>query len=398
VKLAYFVHDLNDPAVHRRVRMLHAGGATVRLVGFCRGEPPALVDGIAPVLLGRTEDAWLLQRAAAVAGALLALPRLRTATAGADAIVARQLETLAVAAGARQCYAPSAPLVFECLDIHRLMSARGPPGWLLRMIERALLRRCQGLMVSSSAFVGAYFARVHARLPPVFLVENKVLSLEVGEPPLPGRSRRGAERAAGPPWRIGWYGVIRCARSLRLLAGLAASYPGAVEIVIRGRVASSVLPDFDAVLAANPGLVFGGAYDRSHDLARLYGDVHFAWAIDFYEAGGNSEWLLPNRLYEASLFGAVPIALADVATGAWLARRGMGALLHGAPERALHDFFAGLDTSRYEAMTSALADVPDTAFLHTVADCEHLVRGLTAARVVPAPLSTARAKLSHDST
>ena len=107
--------------------------------------------------------------------------------------------------------------------------------------------------------------------------------------------------------------------------------PGSVEIVIRGRVATSVLPDFDAVVAATPGLSFGGPYDRARDLPALYGDVHFAWAIDFFEAGSNSDWLLPNRLYEAGLFGAVPIACRDVATGAWLAERGLGVLLGRRP-------------------------------------------------------------------
>ena len=68
---------------------------------------------------------------------------------------------------------------------------------------------------------------------------------------------------------------------------------------------------------------------RASDLPRLYGDMHFAWAVDFYEAGSNSDWLLPNKLYEAGLFGAVPIACRDVATGAWLAERGVGVLLEG---------------------------------------------------------------------
>ena len=33
-KIVYFVHDLSDPSVHRRVRMLVAGGAAVTLIGF----------------------------------------------------------------------------------------------------------------------------------------------------------------------------------------------------------------------------------------------------------------------------------------------------------------------------------------------------------------------------
>jgi succinoglycan biosynthesis protein ExoL len=373
VNIVYFVHDLNDPAVHRRMRMFHAGGAVVSLVGFHRGAPPAAVDGVVPWPLGRTADARLRQRALAVLGAALSIPRWRVLFSGTDAIVARQLETLVLAALARRLLAPSVPLIFECLDIHRLMGASGLAGRVLRAVERSLLARCQRLVVSSPHFVRAHFARVHRRLPEVTLVENKALTFEFDDPLVPEQS---PQHPPNTPWRIGWFGVIRCARSLRLLADLALACPGAVEIVIRGRVATSVLPHFDAVVAATPGLSFGGPYDRARDLPRLYADVDFAWAIDFYEAGSNSDWLLPNRLYEAGLFGAVPIACQDVATGAWLAERRVGVLLEGDPAKSVETFIRTLDAARFKALRASLAALPKTAFLYTREDCRALVETL----------------------
>jgi succinoglycan biosynthesis protein ExoL len=374
MKLVYFVHDLNDPAVHRRMRMFHAGGAVVSLIGFHRGPPPATVDGVVPWPLGHTADARLWQRAVAVLGSVLSSARWRSLCTGADAIVARQLETLVLAALARRILTPSAPLIFECLDIHRLMGAPGLGGRLLRAAERRLLTRCQRLLVSSPHFVRCHFARVHQRLPEVTVVENKALTFEF-EAPL-GRDRCARPRPFGTPWRIGWFGVIRCARSLRLLANLALACPGTVEIVIRGRVAKSVLPHFDTVIAATPGLSFGGPYDRARDLPSLYADVDFAWAIDFYEAGSNSDWLLPNRLYEAGLFGAVPIACQDVATGAWLAERQVGVLLEGDPAKSAETFIRTLDAARFEALQAGLAALPKTTFLYTREDCRELVGSL----------------------
>jgi hypothetical protein len=160
------------------------------------------------------------------------------------------------------------------------------------------------------------------------------------------------------------------------LADLAAACPGMVEIIIRGRVATSVLPDFDAVVAATPGMSFGGPYDRARDLPRLYGDMHFAWAVDFYEAGSNSDWLLPNRLYEAGLFGAVPIACRDVATGAWLAERSVGVLLEGDQSSAINKFIGDLDAPHYGALQAGLATLPRTAFLYSQEDCHKLVETL----------------------
>ena len=103
---------------------------------------------------------------------------------------------------------------------------------------------------------------------------------------------------------------------------------------------------------------FRGPYDRRHDLPAMYGGVHFTWAIDYYEAGANSDWLLPNRLYEGSLHGAVPIALARVETGRWLAAHRAGVLLAEPLETALADYFKGLDAAGYAAAAAAIAAIP----------------------------------------
>ncbi len=234
------------------------------------------------------------------------------------------------------------------------MLAPGLPGRLMRALERRLLRSCGALLVSSPAFVEHHFRR-QAPLPPVLLLENKVLGGEAPADPTPAPPD-------GPPWRIGWFGVIRCRRSLALLAALARELPGRVEVVIRGRPARDAVPEFDQVVADTPGLSFAGPYDRATDLPALYGDVHFAWAVDFFEAGANSDWLLPNRLYEGPLHGAVPLAMAEVETGRWLARHGCGVLLRD-PAADLRALFATLDAPAYARLRRAVAALPRAALV-----------------------------------
>jgi len=375
MKLAYFVHDLNDPAVHRRVRMLHAGAAEVALLGFHRGSAPKRVEGVVPVPLGRTEDARLVSRTLSVVRAGASAVLRRKALDGAAVVMARQLETLVLAALARRLHAPQAALVFECLDIHRLMTNRGLAGRLLRLAEGRLLRGCETLVVSSPVFVEEHFARVYETLPRVTLFENKVLTAELPDAAAPVRARL-APPADGPPWCIGWFGMIRCQRSLDLLASLAREAEGRVEVIIRGRVAYNVLPDFDRIVAQTPNLRFEGPYDRQRDLARIYGEVHFLWGVDFYEAGANSAWLLPNRLYEGGLFGAVPVALRNVAVGSWLSRYGAGVLLDDDIAPALHGFFAALTPSAYAALRRTWTGLPVSAFVYDEADCRRLAATL----------------------
>ena len=354
MRLAYLVHDLADPAVARRLDMLAPHLSDAVVIGFHRGAvPPATVAGWPAVPLGQTEDAQLGKRILSVLQARLRLGEIGQHVRGATVVMSRQLETLVLARTARTRFAPGAMLVQECLDVHRLLVGRSWKSAVLRRLEGWLLRGCDLLLVSSQAFVREHLAPAHgAALPPVMLVENKVLAMELaGQVVAP-------ERPAGPPWRIGWYGVIRCRQSLLLLAALARRMHGQIEVEIRGRPARNVIPDFDAVVAATPGLSFLGPYDRRRDLAAMYRGVHFAWAIDYYEAGANSDWLLPNRLYEGSLHGAVPITLARTETGRWLAGRQAGVLLQEPLEAALPAFFAGLDVAGYTAAAAAIAAIP----------------------------------------
>ena len=382
MKLAYFVHDLADPAVTRRVRMLRAGGAEPVVLGFRRTEAaPAEIAGAPAIDLGRTYDARLGHRAKATALAALGSGRWRELLAGSEAVVARTLEMLAVADAARRTCGLSGDLVYECLDIHRLMLGQGAKSRAMRAVERALMRRARLLIVSSPAFLANYFEPLQGvgRTLPIetLLVENKVLELEAAPP-------RKAARPAGPPWRIGWMGAIRCARSLDILTDLAARRPDLVEVRIHGRPAYTEFADFDAQVAAAPGVTFEGAYTAA-DLPRIYGDVHFSWAIDYMEEGLNSAWLLPNRIYESGRYGATPIALSGVETGRWLAARGFG--LRIADPSELEAALERLTPEAYGRLRAQLEAVPVDAFRADAADCRRLVDAIAGRTISPARAS-----------
>jgi len=353
--------------------MLDDGGAATVLLGFCR-KTAVTPKKIPAIVLGYTSDAKLLQRALAVLKAALTMPRWHSALIGADLIIARQLETVVLAALARRLMGNRAPLVYECLDIHRVMLSNGLLGRAMRVVERFALRESTRLMVSSRGFIDQYFLPTYHTLPPVELVENKVLQCELTE--FPGAIGPSIQSyKPGPPWRIGWYGILRCRRSLDLLANLTRSLPGIVEVTIRGRVAETALPDFEEILAATPGLHFEGRYDRSTDLPTMYGTPHFFWAVDFFD-GESSSWLLQNRLYEGGLFRCIPLARRAVETGRWLAHFKAGVLLDDPIDETLTQFFRTLDDATFRAAQDAMALIPLAAFLHDKSYCEAMVTRL----------------------
>lgn len=365
-RLAYFAHDLNHADIGRRVDMLVRGGADVRVLGFHR----AAITPASWVPLGRTKNAKLLQRAISVLRALATLPRWVKEVRGADVIVARNLEMLLVAAAARRVAARDARLIYECLDIHRLMSSSAAVGAALRTVERLLMADADGLMVSSPGFVREYFGRLGARCPKTILIENKV-GVNEDVPP-----RQATALPPGPPWRIGWFGVIRCRRSLDILVEAARRNPGLLEVVIAGRAAADVVGDLSKELTGVPGVQYVGAFADEAELARLYRSVHFAWLVDFYEAGANSDWLLPNRLYRSVYYGAVPIALAHVETGRWLRAKDAGLLLDQASADTVAAAMSQLGDADYLTARTRLDGIPTEALVNGREDCVFLVESL----------------------
>jgi hypothetical protein len=378
MKIAYFVHELEDPAVRRRLAMLAAGGADVALFGFERGRHGgAPAEGPAPNVLGRTEGGRFLARVAAVVLALPRAWRLRRLWAEADAIVARNLEMLAIVAALSRLLSRRPRLVYECLDIHRLMLSRGAPGGILRAIERLCLGRAALVMTSSPAFAERYFRGVQKLELETLVVENKAPALDgpaarpAGAPPV------------GPPWRIAWCGVLRCARSLEILSALARTLDGRLEVALWGAPAIDQIPDFHAIVAGAKHVTFHGRY-AAEDLPRIYADAHFAWTVDYYEQGGNSAWLLPNRLYESLRFAAVPIALAGVETARWLEARGVGVVLAEPLPQSLNAFLESCAPDRYAALRSAAAALDRSATTVSEEDCRALTWALAGGRA-PGP-------------
>lgn len=370
MKLAYFVHDLADPAVAKRVRMLRAAGTVVDLIGFHRGVEAAPIDSQV-MDLGRTYDGRFLQRIGQVVGAIFQARSLSKVVADADVIMARNLEMLWLAATWRRSSRPRARLVYECLDVHRLMLSAGLAGWLLRGLERRLMRSVDLLVVSSPAFIRSYFQPRQGLGPrlliPWLLVENKVLDT--------GQGRR---LPTGPtphaPWKIGWFGAIRCQRSLDILAELAARRPDLVEVVVRGRPSRTAFHDFDGQANSTPALHFDGAY-RPEQLRDLYSEVHFTWAIDYFEEGGNSAWLLPNRIYEGGRYGSVPLAVAGVETGAWLSANGLGVLMND-PAAELERVLETMTPDRYAALAARAREATPALFTADLEACRGLARAL----------------------
>jgi len=351
--------------------MFRLGGAEVEIAGFRRADSPQSDLPLTRTIeLDVTHDARMLHRLVATLRAAHSVRGWSRNLRRPDVIVARNLEMLAIANRLQALWPESTPtLVYECLDIHRLMLRPDQVGSAMRGVEQRLMGRASLLITSSPAFLQHHFDAQGA--PPALLVENKVFA-----PDLEGIGCNPALRSEGRPWRIGWFGALRCTKSLAALSGLAAAMAGAVEVTLRGRPARAELVDFDRRIGQAPHLGYAGTYRYPDDLADIYSQVHFTWAIDFFEEGQNSAWLLPNRLYEGCLNGAIPVVLAGTETAAFVERLGVGIVLPDIEPSTLIAAFGALTPERVAAMARAVADLDPGLFRCGEQECRTLVQQL----------------------
>ena len=361
--IAYFVHNVDDAAVLKRIELLRLGGAPVRLTGFKRFDDKDGPSGpLNPVILGRTQDGQFFKRLVQVAGHLLRPGQLIALVDNCEAIICRNLEMLILGYGIKRLARSNVPLNYESLDIHRLLLGKGLKSFVLRRLERFLLGKTSALITSSPAFVDNYFSSVQKYRGHICLIENKVLD-HTGA--LPAQNAR-----AAPPWVIGWFGIIRCRKSLEMLREIVRAFP-MIRVVISGRVAEKEFDNFHERVRETPGLTFTGPY-RADELASVYGQAHFVWAIDYFEEGENSKWLLPNRLYDSLAFGCLPIAVDGVETANWLKAHKAGVVVNS-PVRDLGAFFTDLTRADYNRLLEDARRIEPSDYIHTAASAKQLV-------------------------
>lgn len=364
MRIAYFAHDLSDAAVARRVLMLRTGGAELQILGFRRSQSPVLsLQGIPTLDLGRTSEGKFSSRVALIVFYSLFGTAVAKRVKGADVIIARNLEMFILALAARFWSGSRARLVYECLDIHAMLSGANLKSKVIRAVEKYALARASYLIVSSPAFIEHHFAKYYPLLPKTFVLENKRVLVASEAERYSNIDRKGK-------WRIGWFGLLRCPKSFEILYQAALVHPELIEVELKGLPTAAVQKLIDRLLPI-PNMRFRGAYSQS-DLKSMYGRIDFAWSIDYFDEGRNSSWLLPNRIYEGCYYGRPSIALKETQTASWLLAHGVGLILSN-PAAELVTALKKLRPDHYSSLVEAAQSVPSSSLIWTLDDCRSLI-------------------------
>lgn len=360
----FFAPDISDVSTIKRAETFLAHGYQLQVFGFRRDNYNRHFEPSWPYTpLGRTQDRRYGHRLAALFGAIPRVFAKRMALRRASFFYARNIDQLLLALLARLIGRRSARIVYEVLDIQPAFVGSNWRARLLRGIERFALRRTDLLVISSPAFLRHYFQPLQGYRKPWFLLENK---LPTNFPAIAGAAREcGRQQARRHPyrWVVGYCGLIRGQATLDLIVRLAERLQGLVLFKFHGILTTVDPKSFSAAIARLDNLVYEGDYVNPRDLAEIYSDLDFAWAIDLEHRSHNSRWLLPCRFYEAGYFGIPCLTAGGFEIGHMVGDRKIGWNFDEPYEEELVSFFLTLTETDYDATRRRLLDLPESDFV-----------------------------------
>lgn len=369
----YLTPDCTDGAVQKRVHSLISQG--VDLISFSFRRTRYNLDFVPDwpnVELGTTTERRLFTRLFVFLRAARIIFGSRQTWRAACVLMARNLDLALLALLGKTLTGSRATFIYEVLDVHPKMTRPGIRGAFLRWLERRVLARCQLLVVSSPAFLNQYFLPVQRYQGKSYLLENKWSRQQISVLP-----RKLPYDLVGkePRWTIGWFGNIRCPRSLEILTELADAMPQRVQIYIRGCLTLLGEQKLRDAIGNRQNMVFDGEYCAPGELSAIYSNIHFNWCIDLSD-GMNSIWLLPNRIYEGGYFGVPALAVADHETGSVVRKRQLGISLASPLSENLAKLLTNMTSDEYEQLRGQVEALSETNFVDS-GDLAQLIRTLS---------------------
>lgn len=367
VNILYLAHDLNDASVAKRTLMLKEGGAEVTLAGFRRGDISNQGTHEKTYDFGPTYNTQLIRRTLSVLKIIINFKKYQKLFRHADLILARNLEMLCIACAICSLSRLKTPIIYELLDIHRLLTEQNLKGKFVQSIEKICLKKVNSVLTSSPGFIRQYLSARLNKQQKIILIENKLY---------PAPPKHPAELLQGVV-NIGWFGILRCRKSFTILTNLAQKYPDQIHILLAGKPALDQIPDFFEKTEQTDNIEYAGPYESSKGLPELYAKLHYCWAIDFYEEGFNSDWLLPNRLYESGYFNVPAIVRSDTESSHFLKEKELGIHLNTEDLQNPQKLLGKINLENYNNHLHALQKISQKNWVFDQDDCKELVKELS---------------------
>lgn len=351
---------LGQPRHSKRIAMLQQAGFAVEVVAFERDYHDGRLPDCPVERLAKISHGNYFQR---VLSLISALPALRRAIRRNHVAYASgpDMAFVAVLAG----LGLGRPVILEVGDIQRAQVSKGLVGYFTRLIERYTVNACGLLVVTAPAFVDEYYRKWLKTRTQALVLENKLEEPEAEANRVEVSAPLEGTPLVNRPLRIGYFGLLRCEWSWRVLEALARARPTEVEIVVAGYILNSL--DIPARAEKLSNVEFLGEYRSPGDLPNLYGDVDLIWACYPYPASDewNWRWARTNRFYESCFFQKPIIALGESGDASEVERLDIGLIVSGPRIEPVVDALTAITPDDLTRWQGNLSRLPHEVYIYT---------------------------------
>ena len=376
-KVAYFAGDATNPTVRLRIGSLMKQGVDV--VGFTFRRNKFHTDFVPfwdNVPLGETQDRNYLARFLPILRAIMLIWPHRAKLRSSDVLYARMFDAAFIAMMLKWLLRLDAKLVYEIEDVQAVFFKKTFVGSIFRFLERRVLSASHLVVVCSPGFVEGYLAPTQRYKGKTFTLENRIQLDEIPDRNAPPSPKARQWENIKDRWVIGWFGTLRCLKSMQILSDIAERLGDKVLIYTRGYPTESGLDAYMEIVERHDNWIYEGPYTMPDDLEELYGRVHFVWCVDLLDENGNSELLLTCRMYHGGYFGTVPIYTTQSQMNRHLTPHQIGHAVTAPYVDDVCELIEQMDWDRYVSERERVLNLRDELFLEDGSGTASMLRAI----------------------
>ncbi len=372
LKILFLLSILNDARDSKRIAMLQQAGFEVEAVAFDRGFFSGRPPNCPVEIIGKILNGHYVQR---IPKLIAALGRVRRAIRRNDIVYTSGIDMALTGLVAR--FGLKKPLILEVGDIRKIQVSHNLSGYAVRCMDRCIAMRSALIVATAPGFIDGYYRNWLNVNTPAIVIENKLEASvsSYNSTVAPAKGIPLVDRAL----RIGYFGMLRCDWSWRVLEGLAASAAEKVQIVVAGRVIAPA--DLQSRAARFKNIDFRGEFRSPEQLPELYGDVDLVWACYPGADEGKADWrwaqaiCRSNRFYESCLFQVPIISKAGSGDAVQIASGKIGLIIEEEDIKAVVDRICKINSKDLQIWKENIAKLPQEIYLYTV-EAESLKKAL----------------------
>ncbi len=358
LRILYALPTVGHPRDSKRIAMLQNAGFQVEAIAFERKSHKGRMPTCSVEIVGVIDHGRYLKRTIKM---LAAIPSIRRAIKSNDVVYASgpDMALLCLASG----MSLGRPVILEVGDVRELQTASGLWGGLVRKVDGYLADSCQLLVTTASGFIDDYYRQWVGTTTRSLVIENKLESSETAEQHHMQRTSTFNGVQNGQPLRIGYFGLLRCEQSWRILILLAKMCPKNVEIVVAGYPIKPI--DLPQQAEKYSNIIYKGEYRSPDDLPYLYHGVDLTWVHYPTKNYWGFRWARTNRFYESCLYRTPMISRSGSADAVEIQRYGIGLIIENNGTDKIVDALINITPEDMDLWRKNLAKIPLEVYLYT---------------------------------